>query len=306
MKKIPAILFLLCFLSMPDLWANQEAYMRDRHVRINILNGNKAYREGNYKEAEEFYTKALNEDPNSEIANFNLALTLLRVDDNTKGTTRNAPADASDVKEPSEKRPRDIAKEKFEKIGNGSNQDLAQKSWYNLGNILFGEQNYAKSIEMYKKALRIDPTDSKAKQNLRVAQLKLQEQQQNKQNQDQKQQNQQDQQNQQQQQQDQEQDKKQNPPPPSDNEKKEDKKDQDSDNQPQGGQKPEDKKQPDRQSSSGGQGNTQPQEQGISQENAEKILNAMDKREAATRKKVEKNKNGDPTQGQRGIVGNPW
>lgn len=302
MKKIPAILFLSCFLWTPYLWADQASDMRDRHVRTNILNGNKAYREGNYKEAEEFYTKALSEDPNSEVANFNLALTLMRVDDNTKETIQGTPADASDVKKTAEKRPRDIAKDKFEEIGNGSNQKLAQKSWYNLGNMLFSEQNYAKSIEMYKKALRIDPTDTKAKQNLRVAQLKLQEQQQNKQNQDQNQQNQQ-QQNQNQQQQDQQQDKNQNPPP-SDNEKKDDKKDNDSGNQPQGGQKPEDKKQPDSQASSGGQ--NKPQEQGISQENAEKILNAMDKREAATRKKVEKNKDGDPTQAQRGIVGNPW
>ena len=63
---------------------------------------------------------------------------------------------------------------------NAINKKVAENSYYNLGNIAFDRQNYTQSIEMYKSALRINPENDDARENLRLAQLKKQEQEQNK------------------------------------------------------------------------------------------------------------------------------
>jgi Ca-activated chloride channel family protein len=76
----------------------------------------------------------------------------------------------------------------------GEDQEaLDQSSYYNLGNVFFQAEQYEAAIESYKEALRLDPTDLQAKQNLELALKQLQQQQQ-------EQQQQQDQQNQDQQQ----------------------------------------------------------------------------------------------------------
>jgi tetratricopeptide (TPR) repeat protein len=68
--------------------------------------------------------------------------------------------------------------------------DLAQDSFYNLGNTFFQGEQYEQAIEAYKEALRLNPDDAEAKQNLELAlrQLQQQEQQQQEQQQDQDQQ----------------------------------------------------------------------------------------------------------------------
>ena len=84
--------------------------------------------------------------------------------------------------------------------------DIAEKSYYNLGNMSYNDEQYDQSIELYKASLRINPDNLQTRENLRLAQLKKQEQEQNQdQNQDQKDQEQQQQQQEQQQQQDQQQ-----------------------------------------------------------------------------------------------------
>jgi tetratricopeptide (TPR) repeat protein len=79
---------------------------------------------------------------------------------------------------------------------------LDQNSYYNLGNVFFQAEQYETAIEAYKEALRLDPDDVQAKQNLELAQRQLQQQQQEQQQQEQQQD--QDQENQDQQDQDQE------------------------------------------------------------------------------------------------------
>jgi Mg-chelatase subunit ChlI len=80
-------------------------------------------------------------------------------------------------------------------------------AWHNAGNMQLSQKEYAKSIEAYKKSLRLRPDDTETKTNLAYAQkmLKDQENQQNQQNQDQNQDQNKDQ-NQDQQNQDQNQD----------------------------------------------------------------------------------------------------
>ena len=46
--------------------------------------------------------------------------------------------------------------------------------------MAYNDQDYGKSIERYKQALRINPDNNRTRQNLRLAQLKKQEQDQNK------------------------------------------------------------------------------------------------------------------------------
>lgn len=189
-----------------------------KHVRINVNKGNDKYRAGNYSEAETFYRQALQEDPSSEVAQFNLALALLR----------QAPSSALSPEffnpNAGEKKPDPVsdAYKYFSNVTkahpNGDTQ-LVLNSFYNLGNIAFNSASqfvttnrqqamdlYRESIDMYKSVLRKEPDDIKARQNLRVAQLKLKElegqqdknQDQNQQQQQQKQEEQQKQENQQQ------------------------------------------------------------------------------------------------------------
>lgn len=155
-----------------------------------IKEGNKAFADSNFVEAFALYEQALGENPGSEAAMFNKAVTLTNMaNEDNRGTAND---------------PRIKAAEIFETIVRTSNDDaLVEKSFYNLGNMSFREGDYAGAIEQYKGALRKNPDNIKTRQNLRIAQLQQQNQDQN---QDQNQnQDQQDQQQQQEQQQDQQQ-----------------------------------------------------------------------------------------------------
>lgn len=251
----------------------------DKHFRQNIREGNKAYREGNYTKAEEFYKAALTDKPSSELAEFNLALTLVNI---AGPESRGKSTGATQDQKPDPNDPWEQAREKLTQLSTSSNKELAQKAFYNLGNLSFYDKDYKQSIEFYKSSLRLNPADDKARQNLRVAQLKLRDEQNNGGGQDQQQQ-QQNQQNQQQNQDQQNQNQNQNN---QNNNQNQDKKDQDQnkDKQQQGDGQQQKNQNPTQKQGTSGQNN------GISKENAEKILEAMDRKEAQTREKVEKAK----------------
>lgn len=262
MKK--SILFLFALLVTLPLFSQEKNTTRKQ--RNYIVEGNELYRAERYAEAEVAYRKALESDALNDIALFNLAASLLRQTSPSNDTQKEA---ASILQS--------LAK-------NAQNTSVAENAFYNLGNLAFNSQDYAQSIEHYKNALRRNPENDKARDNLRLAQKRLQEQQQNKdnsqndQNKDKDEQQKQDQQKQQNQNQDQNQD------------KKDDDRDK-QDNQ----QQQNEKQQPPKNQQSGG----------ISQENAEKILKAMENEENATRARInaEKKKNGAPN--RRSVV-NPW
>ncbi|MDE5567362.1 MAG: tetratricopeptide repeat protein, partial [Muribaculaceae bacterium] len=158
-----------------------------------IKEGNKAFADSNFVEAFALYEQALVENPSSDAALFNKAVTLTHMaNEDNRGTAND---------------PRVKAAEIFESLARTSNDDvLVEKSFYNLGNMAFREGDYAGAIDQYKGALRKNPDNLKTRQNLRIAQLQQQEQEQN---QDQNQEQQQEQ-NQEQQQQEQEQEQEQN------------------------------------------------------------------------------------------------
>ena len=138
-----------------------------RREREFIRNGNKFYDEKRYADAEVEYKKAISENPNSQIGNYNLALSLIKQSGGTNVEGENNPLkDASEL---------------LSSVAQGSkNPELRSKAFYNLGNLAYNQQQYAQSIEMYKNALRENPEDNQARENLRLAQLKKQEQEQNK------------------------------------------------------------------------------------------------------------------------------
>ncbi len=223
-------------------------------VRNLIKEGNRLYNDQRYAEAEVCYGKALELDPNSSVAQFNLAASLLKNSGNS---------DPSDSEGPLMK-----AAQMLQNLTRTSdNASVVEKSFYNLGNMAFNQQQYGQSIEMYQNVLRRNPDNDKARQNLRLAQLKQQEQQQN---QDQNQDQQQDQQDQQQ-----------------------DQQQQDQQNQNQ-----------DQQQQQQNQQQNQQQQQ-MSDANAEKILKAMENEEAATRRRIEAQKAKEQNSNRR-ITEKPW
>lgn len=209
-----------------------------KHERNFIREGNKMYSEKRYADAEKAYQKALQENESSLIAKFNLATTYLR-QANVNDTTKNGLLEQS--------------MNMLNEVAATADNALASKAYYDLGNIYYNQKNYAASVEYYKNALRKNPDDDKARENLRLAQKQLKDQQgggggnnnddkQNeKQNQDQ-------------------------------NKKKDDK------GQDQNKQNPNDKQA------------KQPPQNGMTKENAEQILQTMQNEEKNTQNKVNKAK----------------
>lgn len=261
----------------------QNPEITAKHVRQFINKGNQFYRNGNFAEAETNYKDALQEDPNSALAKFNLALALLKQQTANKAQSETL---------------RLMSRSYFQEVAGSSsaNESLIEKSYYNLGNISFDEENYANSIEMYKEVLRRNPNNIAARQNLRVAQIKLKDQQNNqgKDNQDQKQEQEQEQKQQQQQQEQKEQNQNNNQSQQQEQNKKEEEQQQNSAaNNQQNQPKEQDK-------NKSGSSASKPQ---ISEENADKILKAAAKQEEQTRKKVEMRQQENTA---RQIIGNPW
>lgn len=241
----------------------------NKQERNFVSQGNALYRQKRYAEAETMYKKALSFSPNSEVARFNLASALIRQAGSTDANNGNTPlSDAMQLLTDLE--------------ANAQNMQIVEKAAYDLGNLAFNQQNYQGAIDHYKNALRKNPDNDKARENLRLAQKKLEEQNKNQdKNKDQQNKDQNKDQNQQNKNQDQNKD------------KKDDNKDKQQPDQPKDQKKDQKNQQP------------KPQNGGISDENAKKILKAMENAEAATRKKVEARKQ-KADNARRRQVTHPW
>ncbi len=187
MKLMKYIIALVCAGMSMTLLAQQPEPAPDkerstREERNVIRAGNKHFKAEEYDAAEEQYRKALDINPNSEVASYNLATTLYK-----------------------KEQWKEARKEDSLLLLRTRNKERRARVYHNLGNISFKEKNFAQSVEEYKNALRLNPKDDETRYNLRVAQLLLKEQQNNQQNQQQDQQEQQQEQQQQQQEQQQEQ-----------------------------------------------------------------------------------------------------
>ena len=140
--------------------------------------GNRAYENKKYDDAEVAYRRALEKDPKSIPAQFNLG-------------------DAEYKQERF-----DEATQRFHKTAKGTSSRSEQAAaYYNLGNTLYKGNQFAESVEAFRHALKLDPADDDARYNLLMARDKLKQQQQNKNKQPQQNQQKNQQQNQQQNQQ---------------------------------------------------------------------------------------------------------
>lgn len=139
----------------------EEKKVDEKVERNSIRKGNDLFNDKKYTEAEIEYRKALEANPSSQIATYNLGAALYK--QQKWNDSRN----------------------EYRKIVQSSSDSLrTAHAWHNLGNISFQEKNYAQSIEEYKNALRRNPKDNETRYNLRLAQLLLEKQQQDQQNQD--------------------------------------------------------------------------------------------------------------------------
>ncbi len=162
MTKKFYILSLLLVASAVQVFAQQKT---DRDY---LRSGNKLYNDSLFIKAEVDYRKALEINPKSTDAMFNLANALLM---------------QQKAKEAMEQY------ESVSKIEKDKNK-LAQ-IYHNMGVMLQSAKQLPQCIEAYKESLRNNPKDDETRYNLALAQKQLKDQQQNQQNQDQQQQQQQ-------------------------------------------------------------------------------------------------------------------
>lgn len=233
---------------------NEPATVKKERNAIN--SGNKLYNNKRYAEAEVQYRKALEANPNSEVAQYNLASSLLKQD-----RIQPQPQQGG---EPQMSPTMQEATNLLQKVAQTSrSKPLASKASYNLGNIAYHQQNWEEAIDNYKQALRKNPDNNDARYNLRLAQLKKKQQDKNKdknKNQDQNKDK-----------QDKNKDK-----------KDQDKKDQDKQNQDKKDQdqnKDQNKQNQDKQQQ-------QPQKGDLSKQNMDRILQTMQDKERETQQKM--------------------
>lgn len=255
-SKILVTITVLAVCAMPAAASGDAGEIKTvKKERNFIRSGNKLYKAKRYAEAEVEYRKALQVAPQSAIAQFNLATALMRQGNATaKGESKDNPMnEAQQILE-------NIVK-------TTTSRDLRGKASYDLGNIAYAQQQWQQAIEHYKNALRCNPDDDHARDNLRLAQLKKQQQdQQNKNNKNQNKNQNQDQKDKDKQNQD-----KQNQDKQNQDQQDKDKQNQD---QSQNQQNPADKR------------DGQPRPGDMNKQNVEQVLKAMQDQERATQQRI--------------------
>ena len=152
-------------LSMLLLAGTAHGLAQEKTDRDYLRSGNKLYNDSLFIKAEVDYRKALELNPKSTDAMFNLANALLM---------------QQKAKE---------AMEQYESVSKieKDKEKLAQ-IYHNMGVILQSSKQLPQCIEAYKESLRNNPKDDETRYNLALAQKLLKDQQQDQQNQDQQQQ----------------------------------------------------------------------------------------------------------------------
>ena len=149
------------------LWlgAAVSGHAQEKTDRDYLRSGNKLYNDSLFIKAEVDYRKALDINPKSTDAMFNLGNALLM---------------QQKVKE---------AMEQYESVSKvEKDKSKLAEIYHNVGVILQSAKQYPQCIEAYKESLRNNPKDDETRYNLALAQKLLKDQQQNQQNQDQQQQ----------------------------------------------------------------------------------------------------------------------
>jgi len=142
-----------------------SVHAQQKTDRDYLRSGNKLYNDSLFIKAEVDYRKALDINPKSTDAMFNLGNALLM---------------QQKAKE---------AMEQYESVSKvEKDKSKLAEIYHNMGVILQSAKQYPQCIEAYKESLRNNPKDDETRYNLALAQKLLNDQQQNQQNQDQQQQ----------------------------------------------------------------------------------------------------------------------
>jgi len=120
-------------------------------ARGNIAGGNRAYNRGKYDVALEKYMLALNAAPDSSEPAFNIGDVYYKT-----GSYEDA-------------------LKSYQKATYSKDMKLQEMAYYNMGNALFRLSKLTEAIQLYKKALELNPGDKDAKFNLEFAQKKIKE-----------------------------------------------------------------------------------------------------------------------------------
>lgn len=130
-----------------------------------LYKGNELYKKQEYDKSLEQYRQATTADPKNPVANFNQGNALFR------------------------KQQMDEAMQSYDKvIANTTDKKAQQQAYYNKGVSLIKQNKLEESIEAWKNAVKLDPADAEARDNLQKAlrEKKKQEQQQQQQQKDKK------------------------------------------------------------------------------------------------------------------------
>lgn len=138
------------FLFIPVIFISGLARGQATEAEKNILAGNQFYRQQQYEQAIAEYAKALAIDPANTTAKFNHANALYKAGKQVEAS-----------------------KTLTELTTAVTEKQFRSKTYYNKGVILSTQKNLEESIEAYKNALRQEPADKEARENLQKALLEL-------------------------------------------------------------------------------------------------------------------------------------
>src|SRR5690554_4228850 len=141
------ILVIMLFMLIPvTVFAQKE-------VRKNIRKGNKEYKEQKFSEAADYYGRAVEGNPNSKEANYNLGNTLYRQKEWDRAIEQYNQSNALELENPLR----------------------VSEGMHNIGNSMLRKKQLKESMEAYKMALRLNPGDEETRYNLAVVQKMIQD-----------------------------------------------------------------------------------------------------------------------------------
>lgn len=142
MKKVILISFFVLCAGTIKLFAQDAERL--------IQKGNELYKQQKYREAELVYNEVLEKESSNNTAKYNKAVTIHK-----------------------QAKPDESIKAFDDLAFKTEDREIKEKSYYNKGAILSGQKKLEESIEAYKSALRQDPNDKEARENLQKALLEL-------------------------------------------------------------------------------------------------------------------------------------
>jgi Ca-activated chloride channel family protein len=134
------LLFSFYFLVSPNLFAQKENAL--------ISKGNQLYKQKKFDESQQEYEKAVSQAPANSTANYNLGNVQFRKNNFT-----------------------DASKSYTTSVEHATDKPVQEKGYYNKGVALIKQQKTDESIDAWKNALKLDPNDEDARENLEKALL---------------------------------------------------------------------------------------------------------------------------------------